>query len=163
MTIDQGLWAQKAPLQHEDTHSDTSYWCGDRSPAHQEVPPPPPRPDVPAPGRAIPATQVTPHLQPPLLGHFLFLFLKNLFIYLFLAELGLRCCVRAFSSCGDRGLLFVVVHGLQSAGLVVVAHGLSCSVACGIFPDQGSNPCPLHSQADSQPLCHQGSPQFYIR
>ena len=37
-------------------------------------------------------------------------------------------------------------------------HGLSCSLACGIFPDQGSNPCPLHWQADSYPLCHQGSP-----
>ena len=23
-----------------------------------------------------------------------------------------------------------------------MAHGLSCSMACGIFPDQGSNPCP---------------------
>ena len=23
-------------------------------------------------------------------------------------------------------------------------HGLSCPSACGIFPDQGSNPCPLH-------------------
>ena len=43
----------------------------------------------------------------------------------------------------------VVVRGLQSAGSVVVAHGLSCSAACGIFPDQGSNPCPLHWQADS--------------
>ena len=31
-------------------------------------------------------------------------------------------------------------------------------MACGIFPDQGSNPCPLHWQADSQPLRHQGSP-----
>ena len=30
-----------------------------------------------------------------------------------------------------------------------MAHGLSCSTACGIFPDQGSNPCPLHWQADS--------------
>ena len=29
-------------------------------------------------------------------------------------------------------------------GSVVVAHGLSCPVAGGIFPDQGSNPCPLH-------------------
>ena len=38
---------------------------------------------------------------------------------------------------------------LRSAGSVVVAHGLSCSAACGIFPDQGSNPCPLHWQADS--------------
>ena len=41
---------------------------------------------------------------------------------------------------------------------VIVAHGPSCSAACGIFPDQGSNPCPLHWQADSQPLRHQGSP-----
>ena len=46
----------------------------------------------------------------------------------------------------------------RRAGSVVVAHGLSCSAACGIFPDQGSNPCPLHRQADSQPLRHQGSP-----
>ena len=30
-----------------------------------------------------------------------------------------------------------------------MAHGLSCSAACGIFPDQGLNPCPLHWQADS--------------
>ena len=40
-----------------------------------------------------------------------------------------------------------------------MAHGPSCSAACGIFPDQGSNPCPLHWQADSQPLRHQGSPK----
>ena len=25
----------------------------------------------------------------------------------------------------------------------VVPHGFSCPVACGIFPDQGSNQCPL--------------------
>ena len=48
--------------------------------------------------------------------------------------------------------------GSRRAGSVVVAHGPSCSAACGIFPDQGSNPCLLHWQADSQPLCHQGSP-----
>ena len=41
-----------------------------------------------------------------------------------------------------------------------MAHGLSCSAACGIFPDQGSNPCPLHWQADSSPLHHQGSSPF---
>ena len=41
-----------------------------------------------------------------------------------------------------------------------MAHGPSCSAACGIFPDQGSNPCPLHWQADSQPLCYQGSPLY---
>ena len=49
--------------------------------------------------------------------------------------------------------------GSRRTGSVVVAHGPSCSAACGIFPDQGSNPCPLHWQADSQPLRHQGSPR----
>ncbi|XP_057411063.1 Fanconi anemia group E protein isoform X2 [Balaenoptera acutorostrata] len=48
--------------------------------------------------------------------------------------------------------------GSRRAGSVVVAHGPSCSAACGILPDQGSNPCPLLWQADSQPLRHQGSP-----
>ena len=48
--------------------------------------------------------------------------------------------------------------GSRRTGSVVVAHGSSCSAACGIFPDQGSNPCSLHWQADSQPLRHQGSP-----
>ena len=50
----------------------------------------------------------------------------------------------------------------RRTGSVVVAHGLSCSAACGIFPDQGSNPCPLHWQADSQPLRHQGSRYFFF-
>ena len=48
--------------------------------------------------------------------------------------------------------------GSRRAGSVVVAHGPSCSAACGMLPDQGSNPCPLRWQADSQPLRHQGSP-----
>ena len=52
------------------------------------------------------------------------IFLKNLLI-LFLATLGLRCCVQAFSSCGERGLLFVAVHGLLIAVASLVAeHGL---------------------------------------
>ena len=47
------------------------------------------------------------------------------FIYLFLAALGLRCCARAFSSCGERGLLFVAVRGLLIAvASLVVEHGL---------------------------------------
>ena len=49
----------------------------------------------------------------------------------------------------------------RRAGSVVVAHEPSCSAACGIFPDQGSNPCPLHWQADSQQLSHQGSPDHF--
>ena len=112
-------------------------------------------------------------------------FFLKIYLFLFLAVLGLRCCARAFSSWGEQGLLFVVLQGysllryagfslrwllllrstgsrragfsscgawaqqLWSAGSVVVAHRLSCSTACGIFPGQGSNPCPLHWQADS--------------
>ena len=34
-----------------------------------------------------------------------------LFIYLFMAVLGLRFCARAFSSCGERGPLFIAVPG----------------------------------------------------
>ena len=46
-------------------------------------------------------------------------------IYLFLAALGLRCCARAFSSCSERRLLFVAVHGLLIAvASLVVEHGL---------------------------------------
>ena len=102
---------------------------------------------------------------------FYYYFFINLFyFYFFLAALGLcflqlqrvgatlRCGARAshgggFSCCGARALgapaSVVVARGLQSAGSVVVAHGLSCSTACRIFPDQGSNPCALHWQADS--------------
>ena len=50
----------------------------------------------------------------------------------------------------------VAAPRLQSTGSVVVAHELSCSTACGLFPDQGQNP--LHWQEDSLPLSHQGSP-----
>ena len=48
---------------------------------------------------------------------------------------------------------------LWSIGSAVVAHRLSRPMACGIFLDQGSNPCLLHWQVDSLPLSHQGSPE----
>ena len=52
-------------------------------------------------------------------------FLIFYFISLFLAALGLRCRTRAFSSCGERGLLFIAVHGLLIAVASLVAeHGL---------------------------------------
>ena len=47
---------------------------------------------------------------------------------------------------------------LQSMRSVVVAYWLTCPLACGIFRDQESNPRPLHWQAGSLPLSHQGSP-----
>ena len=38
-----------------------------------------------------------------------------------MAALGLRCCTWAFSSCGERGLLFVGVPGLLIAVASLVA------------------------------------------
>ena len=108
--------------------------------------------------------------------HIFFDFFFKLFylFILFLAALSLRCYVWAFSSwrragatlhCGARashcgGSSCCRARALGAQASVVVAHGLSCSVACGIFLDQGSNPCAPHWQADSQPLHHQGSPFF---
>ena len=43
------------------------------------------------------------------------------------------------------------LSSLQSTGSMVVAHRLSCSTACGLFPDQGLNLRLPHSQADSLP------------
>ena len=57
-----------------------------------------------------------------------------------------------------RCFLSLQSTGSRWSGSVVEALGLSCSAACGIFPDQGMNHCPLHWQADSYSLCHQGSP-----
>ena len=48
------------------------------------------------------------HAQGPWLGG-RGLLLLSLFLYLFLAVLGLHCCTQAFSSCGKWGLLFVEV------------------------------------------------------
>ena len=39
-----------------------------------------------------------------------------------------------------------------------MVHKLHCSMACGIFPDQGWNPHLPNWQVDSSPLSHQGSP-----
>ena len=38
-----------------------------------------------------------------------------IYLFIFLAALGLRCCAWAFSRCGERGLLFVAVRGLLIA------------------------------------------------
>ena len=57
-----------------------------------------------------------------------------LFIYLFMAVLGLRFCARAFSSCGKWGPLFIVVRGpLIIAASLVAEHRLqTCRLSnCG--------------------------------
>ena len=53
----------------------------------------------------------------------------------------------------------VAAPRLWGTGAVFVAHGLICSTACGIFPDQGLNPHLPHQQADSLPLSHKGNPR----
>ena len=54
-------------------------------------------------------------------------------------------------------------HSLESSGSGVVAHGLSCPEAHGIFLDQGWNLCPLLWRVDSSPVNHQGSPLFVLK
>ena len=109
-------------------------------------------------------------------------------LYLFLPVLGLCCCMgfpldavsRGYSLVVMPGLLIAVASlivehrlqgtqasvveapGLQNTGPAVAVHGLSCSTACGILRDQGSNSCLLHWQADSLPLSHQRSPTILL-
>ena len=99
-------------------------------------------------------------------------------VLVFIALLGLSL-VAVIGNCGSHfsGFFFgrAKVLGSQASELTArgfgncdsptlehlgsfVTHWLSCSEACGIFPDQGLNLCPLHWQADSYPLHHQGSP-----
>ena len=50
---------------------------------------------------------------------------ENYSFFFVLAEFSLCCCAQAFSSCVERGLLFVVVRGLLIAVASLVAeHGL---------------------------------------
>ena len=99
---------------------------------------------------------------------------------LFVALPGLLIAVASFVVAhklrGSQPSVFAArgLHGCSSqalsTGSVVVAHGLSCSIARGIFPDQGFvtrvylggkrlKLCFLHWQVDSLPLSHQGSPK----
>ena len=96
---------------------------------------------------------------------FIYLFIYFWLCWVFVSVRGLSPVAasggHSSSRCAGLSLsrpLLLQSTGSRRAGSVVVAHGPSCSAACGIFSDQGSNPCPLHWQADSQPLRHQGSP-----
>ena len=99
------------------------------------------------------------------LGLFIYLFIYLWLCWVFVSVWGLSLVAASGGHSSSRcvGLslsrpLLLRSTGSRCAGSVIVAHGPSCSAACGIFPDQGSNPCPLRWQADSQPLHHQGSP-----
>ena len=97
--------------------------------------------------------------------NFIYLFIYLWLCWVFVSVRGLSLVVASGGHSSSRcvGLslsrpLLLQSTGSRHAGSVIVAHGPSRSKACGIFPDQGSNLCPLHWQADSQPLRHQGSP-----
>ena len=97
------------------------------------------------------------------LNIYLFIYFWLCWVFVSVRGLSLVAASGGHSSSRCTGLslsqpLLLRSTGSRRAGSVVVAHGPSCSAACGIFPDQGLNPCPLHRQADSQPLRHQGSP-----
>ena len=108
-------------------------------------------------------------IPPPCFSLFFF---SSLYFFYFLVALCLHCYAQAFTSCGKQGLLFVVggvrashcsgfsccraqapvvaaraLKGYRSSGSFVVARGLSCPIACGIFP--GLKPCLLHCKVDS--------------
>ena len=80
--------------------------------------------------------------------------------------LGFNYCTGAVPSCGEQRLLsgcgsWASHCGgfLRSSGSGVMTPGLTCSVACGEMFPEGSNPWPLHWQADSYQWDHQESPE----
>ena len=105
-----------------------------------------------------------------------FFFFQIFIYYLFLAELGVCCCMD-FLQLPWRGLLSTCNAQTSHCGgfsccrtwapehvaSVVGAHGPGSPAVCGIAPRfRGSNLCVLHWQADSQLLVHQGSPSSLL-
>ena len=82
---------------------------------------------------------------------FIYLFIHFWLCWVFVSVRGLSLVAasggHSSSRCAGLSLLRPLLlrsTGSRRAGSVVVAHRPSCSAACGILPDQGSNPCPLH-------------------
>ena len=66
---------------------------------------------------------------------------------------GSRSCGTGLSSWGSQSI---------EQGSIAGAPWLHCSAACGVFPDQGSNPCLLHWRVDCSPLVPPGKPQSAV-
>ena len=80
---------------------------------------------------------------------YLFIYLWLCWVFVSVRGLSLVAASGGHSSSRCTGLslsrpLLLRRRGSRRAGSVIVAHGPSCSAARRIFPDQGSNPCPLH-------------------
>ena len=148
------------------TNGDTersNHWCEDTQPAAQGredwVSHAPAEPSFPGVPYSSPAYEFFPCalLLPPSSNSVLTLTLSLASPCGCPSRRGARGRRTGFSSRGTQAQQ-LWPRGLQSTGPAAVAHGPSRSTACGILLDQGRNPCPLHWQADPQPLCHQGSP-----
>ena len=69
-----------------------------------------------------------------------------IYVYIWLCWVFISVC--RLSLVAVDGLLVVVAFislqstGSRHTGSVVVLHRFICPMACGIFPEQGSNPCP---------------------
>ena len=82
---------------------------------------------------------------------YLFIYLWLCWVFVSARGLSLVAASGGHSSSRCAGLspsqpLLLQSTGSRHTGSVAVAHGPSCSAACGILPDQGPNPCPLHWQ-----------------
>ena len=82
------------------------------------------------------------------------------FLKFWLAAVTLCCSCQASHCTGFSCCWALALEWVDSG---VVEHGLSCSTAHGIFPDQGSLLCPLNCQTDSWHLDHQRSPNKILQ
>ena len=85
---------------------------------------------------------------------FIYLFIYFWLCWVFVSVRGLSLVAasggHSSSQCAGLSLpwpLLLRSTGSRRAGSAIVAHGPSCSAACGILPDQGSNPCPQSALA----------------
>ena len=103
-----------------------------------------------------------------------FFFFLILFIYFWLCwvfvsvwGLSLVAASGGHSSSWCAGLslsrpLLLRSTGSRRAGSVIVAHGPTCSAACGSFPDQGSNPCPCIGRQTLNHCATREAPNSFI-
>ena len=103
-------------------------------------------------------------------------FLKNIYLFIYFWLCWVFVSVRGLSlvvASGDHsssqytGLslsrpLLLWSTGSRRAGSAIVAHGPSCSAACGILPDQGSNPCPCIGRQTLNHCATREAPTFFF-
>ena len=74
-----------------------------------------------------------------------FFLLKNwlfiIFYFIYLSVLGLCCCARAFSSCGEQGLLLVAVRGLLTAGASLCCGAQALGARASVVVTRGLSSC----------------------